>query len=752
MKCTPYSFYHSLKKREDTEHEQAILRIVFAAIIALYSLSSNIYMHEPISSSVTIMATIVGVSGIAVLFSIFFKPGKSIIRRTIAVVIDVAALSYGLYIGGEWVQALLWIYLFVIIGNGFRFGITAMYFCSTLSIIGITVAKGFNPDLSTQMTVGFISGITVISFYLASLLNRLNQAIEAANAANAAKSQFLANMSHEIRTPMNGILGMLDISLNSALSESLEKQLRIAKNSADSLLVILNDILDISKFDAGKVVLEPKRFSPKELINEVAELLTPKAKEKDVELLINIAEDFPTDVKGDPYRLRQILLNLISNSIKFTEAGEVEVSLSAVSSKKDIEIHCAVRDTGIGIKAEDIGHIFDSFSQADISTTRKFGGTGLGLAICKMIVDQMKGSISVDSVLGVGSTFSFKVTLDHVDTEEIIDENDLIEIQKLTDETIKKQESINRSCNEPINIFLVEDNPVNQEVIIAMMKELNCGLKVVSNGKQAVDFFSKHTKHAFDLIFMDCQMPVMDGFEATEQIQDLWKNNPHAAIPIVALTASTMHGDKFRCYEVGMDDYLAKPVCLETVSIILERWIKNKKISSALSISANEPELEPQPQIVKTNKNIMDINKSVIDKPNTNKENDSENTRMLEILFDLPTLDEVRSMLGDNFTTMVDTYQTTSTNLLVEMETCFETNSDNDLGKVAKVAHSLKGCSAALGAVKLSSLCQTLENQIKNCVSEEKIEKNIRYIRKLSSVSIDLLKSLDKKTNVVEAA
>ena len=700
MTYTPFKFWSKLKLREDTEHEQAFLRIVLCIVFTVYTL----HWPESVALQLVMIPVISGILGILIFIAILLNPKKSVIRRLFGVIVDITALSFAMYSGGDWIQSLFWMYLFIIIGNGFRYGLHYMYFTSTLSLIGVALAWANNLDwaLSTQMSMGIVLGITILTFYLASLLNRLNNALDNANAANAAKSQFLANMSHEIRTPMNGVLGMLDISLNSALPPQIKKQLLVAQSSANSLLFILNDILDISKLEAGKVSLEKHDFDVSNLVAETIALLKPKAQQKGIEVVSLISPNIPDYINSDPHRLRQVLLNLLSNAIKFTKNGKIVVVLSAISSKQNIEIQCSVKDEGIGMAEEDKEHIFDIFTQADDSTTRKFGGTGLGLAISKMIVEQMKGRITVDSTLGQGSTFSFTILAGHPSkntaraNDKVLSSND---------------DGANSLSLSPLTqIMLVEDNRINQEVIGAMIRKLGAQITTKENGQKALDYFKKHPDHAFDVILMDCQMPELDGYETTKELLDLWGEAPESAIPIIALTANTMPEDRSRCFSVGMDDYLAKPLHLETLYSMLVKWIPKNKVNQKAEFDSVNTEVSP----ILANK-------------------------LPESFFDMDTLHEVQKVMGSQFPAMIDKYYQSSLQLVSEMETHFK----NDLQELGKTTHSLKGSSAALGIKKLSHLCQTIENQIVLRDSDKKIEKNLKHVKKLLLVTVDLLRKIE---------
>lgn len=514
----------------------------------------------------------------------------------------------------------------------------------------------------------------------------LQKALAAADAANHSKSDFLANMSHEIRTPMNAIMGLAHLAQRTELTEKQRDYLEKIDTAAQALLAIINDILDFSKIEAGKMTIESTPFSLDKLIADLLDMLRIRAEQKGISLNFKVALNTPHYFIGDSLRLGQVLLNLLGNAVKFTRKGEVMMSVEPKKVfENEAELCFCVTDTGIGMNLEQLHGLFQPFSQADTSTTRKYGGTGLGLTICKQLVELMGGEIQVSSEEGKGSTFTFNVLLPLC-----------LEGLEMFDETE------NTLCDPPTyhtqRILLVEDNEINQQVALELLTSMGLEVGVANNGQEGL---ARALTEKFDLVLMDIQMPVMDGLSATRLIR---KEKNLQTLPIIAMTAHAMVGDKEKSLAAGMNDHLTKPIEIDKLISILNRWLTVAQEIKHVEKKHTKWELLP------THLPPFDIPKAI------------------KFTGDEPKL------LHQLLLSFAPRYQ----NAIAQLTQWI---SEQNFFQAEHLAHSLKGVAGTLAAQELRTAADALEFAL-HCEQYENLEVLVAELTRTLNIALDAIASL----------
>ncbi len=652
-------FSRFLENRPDNVQQQSMIRIVMLCFLTgyFYIFRGSIEQYN------YVLMTCLGSFVFAFIALFGFNSSKK--RNTFKITtafLDMAILTYMIYLSNDAGSPLIFLYLWITFGNGLRFGKQLLFISTIFSIISFSIVINFSEFWQEQknLAYGFFIITVALSLYISLLITKLHAAVADAKAANEAKTHFLSNMSHEIRTPLNGIIGMSSMLSTTDLNSKQKDYSSTIYSSANTLLSLINNILDISKIEAGMATVEMVDFDLHELINSITQMLAPQAKNKGVDFKAHISPIVPMHLHGNEQYLRQILINLIGNATKFTNEGSINVNVTTISNTNTkAKLRFEVTDTGIGISDKAKPTIFEKFTQADESETRRVEGSGLGMAIAKQLVESMNGVINFSSRLGVGSSFWFEVEFD---LQENTSENKEMPINFNVHEINESFSTNNVASN--LNILVAEDNETNQKVIISILEHGNHHVTLAKNGEEALDILEKET---FDIIILDMQMPVMGGLETARIFRFMY---PDQNTPILILTANATTEAAEACKKENIDAFLTKPVepdkLLNTLSMLVK--VNKDNVSHIKTLSSN----------------VIDINKS-----------ESKHLIQTDVLEALIKMAKEESSIR----TLIEGYLHDTKINIDKIEALL---SKSEYQQISDLMHMLDGSSSSIGAKKLA--------------------------------------------------
>jgi len=688
------------------ELEQTSLRVLIAGIVMVYLFwyASRDGAVSKSEQTVLFVSVLFFAFGLVLMLRVLMTARPSVGRRYLGMVADNAVTSFCLMQMGEGGAVVIGVYLFITFGNGFRYGRRYLHVCQALGVAGFTAVLILSDFWSQHVAIGtgFLIGLVILPFYVGVLAERIENAKKRADEANQAKGRFVANVSHEMRTPLNGVIAMADILRETSLSEAQREVVETMTTSAQLLLAQIEDVLDLSKIEAGRILIESRPFNLARLLSSAVKVVLPQARYKGLEVSSDIALADNEWFAGDAHHLHQVILNLLSNAVKFTNSGKITLTAAIVESIDDEHlVRIEVRDTGIGIAPAKQEAIFEPFAQADDSVTRIYGGTGLGTTIARQLVGLMGGTIGLSSDLGKGSVFWIELRLKRRAPQGVDLTNDLSASPKsaATAQALAAVQSTKIHRIRGARILVAEDNPTNQRVAQLILESGSHIVTIVENGEAALDALENGP---FDLALFDLSMPVISGLQALK----LYRFTTAKPIPVLILSANVTPETIAECERAGAAEFIPKPLRASYVLDAVERHLASEATATARQVVRREE----KPQL------------AVVDTP----------TIDVAVLHDLDKLSPDPTFVKR----LLDGFESDTNRLVGEISAALTARKYE---AVRDAAHALKGGAASVGATQLTQLARRLEQSAPESL-RIKSAQFIEELLKTSNFTLDLLK------------